>query len=159
MPVLANTSLEQQLIQCGGVQDKLDRLICYDKLAASVGTMSIQPVANSTEQAPPVVVANTASVSTASVSESITSQQQEFGLKKKVEEEVEKISATIVNVKKDPYDAFIITLDNGQVWKQSESRRYKLKPGQVVSIETGMFGSFNLGVEDRNSTTRVKRVK
>ena len=51
--VQANASIEQQLTQCATTADKLDRLICYDKLAESV--KSVTPALASTQAAPATV--------------------------------------------------------------------------------------------------------
>lgn len=162
----AAPSVEQQLTQCASIQDKLDRLICFDQLAQDVATnkatvvttptqASTAPVATSTPAvAAPVVAAPVAT--SAPKAEAI----EEFGLKKKAEEDkVDKLYFEVASTDKDPYGALIVTLTNGQVWKQTELERYKVKKGQRIYIEAGALGSFLLGTDDRNSTTRVKRLR
>jgi hypothetical protein len=73
--------------------------------------------------------------------------------------EVAKIFLTISEVEKDPYGALKISFNNGQVWKQTDSRNFRLKSGQKVYIEKAALGSFLLGAEGRNSTIRVKRLQ
>ena len=57
--VQANASIEQQLTQCAATADKLDRLICYDKLAESVKGMTPDTIST---QAIPATVATVAKI-------------------------------------------------------------------------------------------------
>ncbi|MCW3172836.1 hypothetical protein [Shewanella subflava] len=170
----ANTGLEQQLSICAVKSDKLDRLICYDALAekvqqanqnghavavtlpaVAVQSTAATPTVATPAVAPTPVVNNTTPV----VSNTAQDPAAAFGLQKTIEEEVGKLYFEVAEVSKDPYGAFIITLNNGQVWKQTESDRFKINKGQTIYIEKGALSSFLLGTDDRNSTTRVKRLK
>jgi hypothetical protein len=58
--------------------------------------------------------------------------------------------------------ANVLTLDNGQVWRQEEIESYfPLKDGDVVRIERGMLGSYHLTLvqEGWKKRTRVSRVR
>lgn len=151
----AYASTESQLASCSVVTDKLERLICYDTLASS---------ATDTTQAMPAKAAMIATPALASketfgLKKTIVA-KEDFGLIKKADvEEISKLYFTVASIDKDAYDALRITLDNGQVWKQKGSQRFKLKKDQKVFIERGALGSFLLGSDDRNSTIRVKRLK
>lgn len=57
----------------------------------------------------------------------------------------------------DARNMFIITLENGQVWRQSDGR-LKIKQGDVVVIKKGSLGSHFLQLEGRSKSVRVKRV-
>ncbi|MBR9727530.1 hypothetical protein ACFOD0_04330 [Shewanella intestini] len=149
LPQQLSPSLPQQMLQCAQQTDKLERLVCYDKLSQSlaVDTSEVTSQEQSLNQVAvqPQVVTPTAS-------------KAEFGLKVKAVS-VNEIRGVVTVIKKDPYGALIITLDNGQVWKQTQSRRYKLKLDQEVIIEKAALGSFSLGVTDRNAKIKVKRIK
>jgi hypothetical protein len=149
-PAFAST--ETQLAGCAAVSDKLDRLICYDNLAANVTSVSA-----STAAAPVAVATNkneTFGLKKATV------KKEDFGLIKKADvEEIEKLYFTVAELDKDAYGSLTITLNNAQVWKQSGSQRFKLKTGQKIFIERAALGSFLLGSDDRNATIRVKRLK
>ena len=156
----ANTNLGQQLSICVAKTDKTARLTCYDTLAAnakpSAHIMATASPVNSI--APEVATVPAAAVSVVASPKALS--VDDFGLQKKViEDEVSKIYSEVVSVKKDALGAFIITLNNGQVWKQNSSKYYKIKKGQHIFIETGALNSFLLGSDDRNATTRVKRLK
>ena len=62
-------------------------------------------------------------------------------------------------MQKTPYGKLIITLETGQVWRQTNSTSLRLKPGQEVYVEEGALGSYFLGKESSNKRIRVKRLK
>ncbi|KPZ72311.1 hypothetical protein AN944_01089 [Shewanella sp. P1-14-1] len=178
----AHASVEEQLATCANHTDKLDRLMCYDALAASVSTATSTLSTSQTAKAvtAPAAVAvtstqtNTAPVTpTAPVEASANTAEQEFGLKNVAEkdeqefglkqvaddEEDVRLYAEVSSIKKDPYGSLIVTLANEQTWKQVGTERYKLKSGQTIFIKKGALGSFLLGSDGRNSTMRVKRLK
>jgi hypothetical protein len=134
----ATAGITQELSACASITDKLDRLICFDALAQTVKKQgSVTPT-----------------VAT------ITDAEDEFGnLRKANANAVDKIYLKIASVTKDPYGALKINFTNGQVWKQTDARHYKLKVDQTVFIEKASLGSFILGSDDRNSSIRVKRLK
>ena len=168
----AHANIEQQLVDCASQTDKLDRLMCYDALAASVksavptqlpATETTVAVASASAVAAPAVAvpvtAKTSAPTAVTATESINSAEQEFGLKKKSAEEDEvRLYAEVISIKKDPYGALIVNLSNSQTWKQVGTERYKLKVGQTIFIEQGALSSFLLGSDERNSTMRVKRL-
>jgi mannose-6-phosphate isomerase class I len=160
----ANTNLGQQLSICAANTDKTVRLTCYDELAANAKPSAhIMTTANTTKIAPseaprPPATPNVVLPLVATSPQVLS--VDDFGLQKKViEDEVDKIYSEVISVKKDALGAFVITLSNGQVWKQSSSKYYKIKKGQRIFIETGALNSFLLGNDDRNATTRVRRLK
>ncbi|ARD23983.1 hypothetical protein [Shewanella japonica] len=181
----AHASVEEQLATCASHTDKLDRLMCYDALAASVSTATSTLSTSQTAKAvtAPAAVAvtstqtNTAPVTptaaAAPVEASANTAEQEFGLKNVAEkdeqefglkqvaddEEDVRLYAEVSSIKKDPYGSLIVTLANEQTWKQVGTERYKLKSGQTIFIKKGALGSFLLGSDGRNSTMRVKRLK
>ncbi|MCL1050131.1 hypothetical protein L2755_10900 [Shewanella abyssi] len=157
LSTLANASVEAQLTQCAAVQDKLDRLICYDKLSASLVTKSAVSQSPTTEV---IAVASSTAVITSTVNTQADAVEEFGNLKKDKDEQViNTINLTVSKVTKDPYGALKIQFNNGQVWKQTDSRTFKLKPEQEVIIEKAALGSFMLGTKDRNTTIRVKRLK
>lgn len=52
-------------------------------------------------------------------------------------------------------------LENGMVWKQDESDRFRLQPidSPMVTLTPGLFGSWRLSVEGHNRTVRVERIE
>ncbi|MCL1068866.1 type VI secretion protein [Shewanella olleyana] len=170
----AHASVEQQLADCASQTDKLDRLMCYDALAAKVTSSTSVPAqlpasaktatAESNSSVVTTTAATVAAVESAAVTaptspQAMSTAEQEFGLKQKsAEEEQMRLYAEVTSVEKDPYGALIVKLSNSQTWKQVGTDRYKLKVGQTIYIKKGALSSFILGSDERNSTIRVKRL-
>lgn len=157
--VQANARIEQQLTQCATTADKLDRLICYDKLAESVkaGTINTQviPATVATVAVPAAaIVATVPQAPAAKIAD-------DFGMEaKRVQENtVDKIYLEIQSIAEDAYGDIKVTFTNGQVWKQTDGRKYNVKQGETVYIEKAALGSFLMGTDDRNAKVRVKRLK
>jgi hypothetical protein len=57
-------------------------------------------------------------------------------------------------------NALLITLDNGQVWRQNIPQRFALKPGQPVTLHGTKWGpSFRLSADALNGFIQVERVR
>lgn len=136
--------LADAIAQCASQDDQLDRLLCYDQFSEVAGRPVPTPAAKAAVPVAPPVAA--------------PDPEAEFGLNAPRAEQVDTIQSAIADVAKGPYGQWTLTLDNGQRWRQVESRRYKVQAGQVVTIERAALGSFLLSVEGRGGTTRVKRV-
>lgn len=67
--------------------------------------------------------------------------------------------AKISQVKKDRYGNAVVTLDNGQVWRQTEGITFNAPTGSDIVIKKGMLGSYFLAMADGNRSVRVKRVQ
>ena len=160
--VQANASIEQQLTQCAATADKLDRLICYDKLAESV--KGVTPALASTQASPATVAtiaAPTAVAAAATAPQALAANiVDDFGMEaKRVQENtVDKIYLEVQSITEDPYGAIKVTFTNGQVWKQTDGRKFNLKQGEKVYIEKAALGSFLMGTDERNAKARVKRL-
>ncbi len=81
----------------------------------------------------------------------------------KAPEALESITATVTDYSFNPYDKFVVFLDNGQIWKQLESdtgvkARFAKGGKNTVVISRGLIGSYNMNIND-GPTYKVKRVK
>lgn len=161
----ANAGLEQQLTACAATADKLDRLICYDNVSANIKSASVPSAGAASQTVATSAATSAATVAVATpvaVAATATSTAEEgFGLenKRKQENTVDKIYLEVASVDQDPYGDLKVTFTNGQQWKQTESRSYKVTAGETVFIEKGALGSFFLGTDGRNSKIRVKRIQ
>ncbi|MCL1088934.1 hypothetical protein L2744_04790 [Shewanella profunda] len=158
--VQASASIEQQLTQCAAVADNLDRLVCYDNLAANAKISTTAIVGTQAVPNPSAIAAPAAAVATAPQAPIVTAEDN-FGMeaKRAKENTVDKIYFEVESIAEDPYGAIKVTFTNGQVWKQTEGRKYNLKQGTTVYIEKAALGSFLMGSDDRNAKVRVKRLK
>ncbi|MDT3308429.1 hypothetical protein [Shewanella vaxholmensis] len=160
--VQANASIEQQLTQCAATADKLDRLICYDKLAESVKGVTSALASTQAEPATVATVAVPTAVAVAATAPQAPAANivDDFGMEaKRVQENtVDKIYLEVQSITEDPYGAIKVTFTNGQVWKQTDGRKFNLKQGEKVYIEKAALGSFLMGTDERNAKARVKRL-
>jgi hypothetical protein len=70
------------------------------------------------------------------------------------------IVATVTEVHETVPNAWLITLDNGQVWRQDIPQRFSLKPGQRVTLRGTKWGtSYRLSAEAQNGFIQVERVR
>ena len=68
------------------------------------------------------------------------------------------LTAHLASVTRNSAGREVFTLDNGQVWRQSETRaRFEAHAGEAVKITPGAIGSFWLSTDTHNQT-RVERV-
>jgi len=68
------------------------------------------------------------------------------------------LTAHLVSVSRNSAGRQVFTLDNGQVWRQSETRAsFEPHAGDAVKITPGAIGSFWLSTDTHNRT-RVERV-
>ena len=73
-------------------------------------------------------------------------------------EKVKGLTAHITSVSRNASGRLVLTLDNGQVWRQAESRStFEAGPGDVATISPGALGSFFLATNSHN-WTRVERI-
>ena len=153
----AFAGIEQQLANCATIGDKLDRLICYDNLAANASNRHT----NQTIKAPvskPSPVAQAPVVAAPAVAAPVSAEESFGKIYKEEPAQVTKLDMKVTSVSKDAYGALKIGFENGQIWKQKDNRRFKLQEGDTVYIEKGALGSFMLGKEGINTTIRVKRL-
>jgi hypothetical protein len=145
---LAQNDLAAALKDCARLKDDAPRLACYDILA------NLRTAGSSVQHAPSAT----------------PSPAQEFGLgadrvhqlrrQAGVDDTPPKsLTAHITAIAPLPYGLREFTLDNGQVWQQTESQTaLVVKPGDSVRITPGMLGSFWLQTDGRYAI-RAKRVR
>ena len=68
--------------------------------------------------------------------------------------------ATITALRETVPNAYLITLDNGQVWLQNHPQEYLLQPGQRVTLRATRWGhSYRLSGDSLNGFIQVERVR
>ncbi|MEO2281972.1 hypothetical protein [Pseudoalteromonas pernae] len=153
---------EQALKACSFIENDFRRLLCYDNVVAG---KPIDAARSTASQAAPAVTAPTANTavvagtSAAAVATENAESNSEFGLehKKTVENAAQDLVAGVTKVSEAPYGELIITLDNGQVWRQIGTESFNLSKNDEVVISRAMFNSFLLKKAGTNKTIRVKR--
>lgn len=87
----------------------------------------------------------------ARAAEASGSDAEEFG---------EEYFGTIVEIKEYLPSAYIIRLDNGQIWKQTEPKKYLLRPGLEVRIYPTRWGNhYRLAGVDSGGHIQVERLQ
>lgn len=87
--------------------------------------------------------------------------EQNFGQEQRrtTEDAPDAIEAAIVEISKTAYNKALITLDNGQLWRQNDTTRLTWKVGDAVIIERGLLGSFFMKQAEGGRKIRVKRIR
>ena len=123
---------EERLIGCANIADQEQRYTCFDDLANDVKSK---------------------------VNSDKTS-SQEFGLEHKEMTKglAETQQAIVKKLTKNAYGAMVLTLENGQVWEQKDTRKMTIHHGDTVLIERGSMSAFYLTAQG-NKRMRVARVR
>jgi hypothetical protein len=75
------------------------------------------------------------------------------------EEEPADIQATIAELRETVPNAYLLTLDNGQVWRQTVPKHYPLQAGHPVRIYYSRWRSYRLTNETLKGFIQVERVR
>ena len=153
---------------CNQIADDEERLACFDSAYSGAGSSDIRvgdanvpehlPVASDSavDQSAPEGLADddkTPDAAIRSASDEELSEERAFDARD------EDIEATIVEVATSALKIDYVSLDNGQVWRETENSRVRFKVGQKIEIQEGIFGSHNLSIEGSDKTVKVTRVK
>ena len=140
--VISSSVIAQQSYRdCAVIKDDQERLMCYDRL-------------HEQDKKP---------VPTAKMKEKVERERQnnsEFGLEHKKLKKDERITVQITERDENAYGKWILTFDNGQVWKQEGSDSYfPWQDGATYFVERGMFNAFYLTREGVNKRLKIERIK
>jgi hypothetical protein len=121
---------------------------------------AIDPVTSKAEVIVPAAPAETKASPSV---EPIPEAKANFGLehrKKSKAEQPDELKLKWTRKMKDAYGKWIIFLENGQVWRQTDNDSFDFyNSEQLVVISRGFLGSFFLSEPDGNRRIRVMRVK
>lgn len=67
--------------------------------------------------------------------------------------------AKVTELRETVPNSYVITLDNGQVWRQTRPQYYRLRPGSEVRIYYSRWKSFRLTSEELRGHIQVERVR
>ena len=159
---------------CASIDDAAARLACYDaavgrspRPSAAAPSAAAKPVPRPAAAAPAAAAAAAPAVAAA---EAAKDPVAEFGLSEsakaardpaKAAEAAaapQSVVAKVISVRFRKYGEFVVTLDNGQVWEQTEPMPSAIvKVGDTVTIKKALFGSFTLVTAGRIGT-KVRRL-
>ncbi len=145
----AAPSLELPLGLCAAKSDAGARLACYDAIAAQLKAGEISTAAAPPTAAKPV------------------SPEAQFGADfiakddSKQADEIDAISSPLKSFAYTQNGRAIVTLENGQVWRQidGDSSKFRAKEGEVVKIARAIFSSYSMTVSSHPGIIKVRRLK
>lgn len=157
----------QALQACTYVENDANRLLCYDNTMAgkslSRKDVSAAAISAPTNKPAPTksAVAATGAASVAVTQSQTQAKNEDFGLEHKdvAKENDDEINAVVKSVNEAPYGELIITLENGQQWRQIGSDSMRISNNDEIVISRGMFNSFLLRKAGQNRSIRVKRTQ
>ena len=83
----------------------------------------------------------------------------EFGAEGDQDPEVQEIQARITDLRETVPHSYVITLDNGQVWRQTVPKNYGLREGIPVRIYYSRWRAYRLTNDQLKSFIQVERVR
>jgi hypothetical protein len=155
--------------ECQDVTDQTIRYRCYDRVESSSKTSS--PPSDVTHSTIPARITTPIEPATAEAPTNSTQQRKDdmhnYGLQNKSKGQVQTTSEpriemvdTVASIKTISPNIRKITLNGGQVWRQSYTQRYMLKVGDTVSIRPSGWGQdYRLYSERLGGFAQVARVQ
>jgi hypothetical protein len=157
-PALPAELSVDRLVGCSDIRDARDRLACFDREVApfAKGRPSVPapPVARApvtsapaTQVAPsaPARAATAAPTATAATPSAFGDDQLGVNSKKSVPEEERTLHAAITSIRPAGTGTWLVTLDNGQVWRhQDATQGAYLREGDAVTLTRASLGSYRL---------------
>jgi hypothetical protein len=169
--IAAAANTDERVRACATEPDDARRLACYDDAVGvdreTGGSRAVNAPNVSAQNAP------TSNVPTPQPSPASTDQRtatERFGYQGEVAREqidrqaaatpkLKMLQARVTDIETLPLGEFVLTLDNGQVWKQKAKESIgPLRVGDQVTIRAGALGSYRLSASS-NRSTLVQRVK
>lgn len=163
-------ALRDELRVCRDLPDDDARLICYDVAvdrSRQATSARPAPAAAGSQAAAAAEPAGASGTPAAAGAAPSLSQEALFGktsdeVERTVEEatgdeRIDSLNATVTKLQQYAYNKVLITLDNGQVWKQIDTSNLRLRAGDAVEIERASLGSFMLRKQGSKRSMRVSR--
>ena len=129
---------EEALTECRQIEDMEERVTCYDKVVDSLPTSDAVPDAQSLfgrdDAEAKRIVETTLAI-----------------------EQIDHVEAVVTEVQESATRKLLVTLDNGQVWRQLDNQTLRLKSGESVIIRKASLNSFLMGKKSGGRSIRVKR--
>lgn len=153
------------ILECREIADQLDRLACFDR---TTGFAAEAALAADAEQGPgnPTAVAQ-ASPEPAPTADDLFGAEDLVKSRKKEEKDKgsKSLRAKLVSLSFTNSGKYVITLDNGQVWRQIQGDTGRLSlsgidgNGVPIIINKGALGSHRMRTVSSKRTIRVERVQ
>lgn len=129
---------DETLTQCRQIEEIEERVKCYDKVVDSLPASDAVPDAQSLFGRDDAEAKRIVETSLAI-------------------EQIDHVEAVVIEVRKSATGKLLVTLDNGQIWRQLDSQTLRLKSGESVIIRKASLNSFLMGKKSGGRSIRVKR--
>jgi hypothetical protein len=160
----ARGDVDERLLACSAIENTAERAACFDDAVramqegdgAPAAEAAAAPAAIPPAEPPPAEPASPAPAAAAP-----TMQIEKTMEAEELEEEFVEFTATITKSSKSGLYHFVVELDNGQVWEETDgSRRPSLpKVGQTVRVTEGRLGGYRMKIGSVNKLSWVRRLK
>lgn len=138
---------------CRSEVDDAKRLACYDREVDRLGTQAASP------GLAPAAPAASALTPEERFGRTGAMTREEVDRKDQESRDLSELHATVTEIWTRADGLMVLTLDNGQIWKQVRpDSLFRIKAGEQVKIQPAALGSFLLSGPTKRST-RVSRVK
>jgi hypothetical protein len=161
--------LSVRLKRCAALADPSARLACYDGLAGmaapSAATAQATPIPSAGGSAGAIPSSSAAGASVASPDAPAAVNPIDFGVRngpmqaQRDPVREKQMLAVVSAVSYRGRGELVVTLDNGQVWRQIQPSEYPLKPGDHVEIDVAALGSYRLWTPSTRRATKVTRIQ
>lgn len=132
-------AVEDALTRCRQIEDIEERVACYDKvvdsLSESVAIPQAQALFGRGDAEAKRIVETTLAI-----------------------EQIDRVTAVVTEIRESATRKLIITLDNGQIWRQLDSQTMRLKNGESVIVRKASLNSFLMAKKSGGRSIRVRRV-
>jgi hypothetical protein len=148
-------SAEEALTECRHIEDIAERVVCYDGFVDShFPTVSTDIV----ETITPPEITESNEVPDAQTLFGTTDAEAKRIVETTLEiEQIDQIAAIVTDVRESAIKKLTVTLDNGQVWRQLDSKRFRLKSGEAVIVRKASLSSYLMEKQSGGRSIRVKR--
>ena len=135
-------SVTVEVGECVNLPSPEDRFACYER--------QVEAARTAPTPAPAAAAAGTTSSRPEPASEDKTEKADAS----------QEIVATITAAQQTVPNKYVITLDNGQIWRQTYAERYPIRPGLKVKLHPSRWGgTFSLTAEEHGGFIQVERVR
>lgn len=155
---------------CATIDNDAARLACFDKEMIAIDSVAAQAAKERAVALAAKTKADVIRIEAERVAEAsrvLQAKKDSFGAEQlaatqraKDQSDVKELDATIVEVLTNALGDFTLVLDNGQIWKQTESATLPpVRNGDVVRIKKGLIGGFRLTFVKMGRTVSVRRFR
>lgn len=145
-----------KMLSCSSLEVPLERLACFDKIVTSLSAGVTVPGPATEAMGEPLPAVKGDELET---TDSAAINQQ-FGQEHwESQREGMQLEARVSAAYKNAYGKWVVTLDNGQVWKQLRSETIRIRVDDSVLIERGLMNSFFFRLNNNDRQIKFSRVK